>query len=255
MKNLLIKLSLIAIMVVACNTASAVFTDSPNTYALWHCDATNWAGAEETTPDDNSSGRTAHNLIINHQGEAVMMPGSPYGGSYLELDGTDHCTAWATLDPIPTEYLNLDVSFRATAFPGSGAFSALLWTYPLRAYLFDGAHVRIHLYDSALGAHVLTSTKTINLATWYSVNAVFASSTLQIIVGNDSEGYVTNSLGIGDNTLADPGGNNFVLAGWDAFAAGTELNGDLDEMRVNNIPEPFTFGLIGLLGLFLIRRK
>ena len=53
MKNLLVKLSLIAVLVVACNTASATFSDSTNTYALWHCDATNRAGTEETTPDEN----------------------------------------------------------------------------------------------------------------------------------------------------------------------------------------------------------
>ena len=33
------------------------------------------------------------------------------------------------------------------------------------------------------------------------------------------------------------------------------LDGDMDEIRIGNIPEPFTFGFIGLLGLLVLRRK
>ncbi len=258
MKNLLIKLSLIAIMVVACNTASAVFTDSPGTLALWHCDATNWAGATETTPDDNSSGRAAHDLQINAAGEVTMMPGSPYGGSYLAFDVGDHATGWGALDPMPTDYLSIDVSFKASVFPDVGTYKSVLWTGPIRVMLWNnGGTTYLGLLHYNTGAAVATwnfSTKLPALDTWYSVNAEYADSSLDLTFGNDTDGYTTTTVTTGAGLW---GAADYVCVGWDPFDGTGQRNygGDLDEMRIKNIPEPFTFGLIGLLGLLAIRRK
>ncbi len=234
MKNLLVKISLIAIMVVACNTASAVYSDSSTTLALWHCDATNWAGAEETTPDDNSSGRTAKDLQINAANAATLMPGSPYGGSYLAFDGTDHATAFGVLDPAPTDSLKIDVSFRAHSFPAAGIYKSLVWTYPVKVYLYNGANVMILTYDAAGNPHFLSSTKTINVDTWYSVNVSVSDGTVEVIVGNDAEGYETNS-GSSGTGLLDASSASHVTVGWDPFdgAGVRNLNGDLDEIRIS----------------------
>ncbi len=235
MKNLLVKISLIAIMAVACNTASAVYSDSTKNYALWHCDATNWAGATETTPDDNSSGRTAKNLIINAQNEATMMPGSPYGGSYLAFDGTDHATAWAVFDTQPTDYLNIDLSFRANAFPAAGKYVSLLWASPIRTFLYDGAHVRLLMFDASVAGYFLDSTKTINADTWYSVTTVLFKGTLYLTVGNDAEGYVTDSRAVGAGLLDVASYGTYACPGWDPQDTPGErkLNGDLDEIRIS----------------------
>ena len=238
MKNLLIKITLITVLVVACNTASAAFSDSTNTLALWHCDATNWAGTEETTPDDNSSGRAAKDLQINAANAATLMPGSPYGGSYLAFDGTDRATANGVLDPAPADHLRIDVSFRANSFPAAGIYKSLVWTYPVKVYLYNGANVMILTYDAAGNPHFLGSTKTINADTWYSVNVVVSDGTVEVIVGNDAEGYETNS-GSSGTGLLDASSASHVTVGWDPFDESRDVDADLDEIRISSVtPAP-----------------
>jgi len=169
MKNLIIKISLIAILVVACNSASAVYTDTTSNFLLWHCDATNAAGT--FMPDDNSSGRTAHpEGLANGNSPAVMMPNSPYGGNYLYLDGTKTPTSFNTYEG-SKDNVSLDFSFRPHEFPGfpaSTQYVQLFWTIGPRIYLY-GDVVQSLTYDAAAGAHFITSSKTLTLDTWYSV--------------------------------------------------------------------------------------
>ncbi len=255
MKNLLIKLTLIAALVVACNTASAEYTDSTANFLLWHCDATNWDGTIETTPDDNSSGRVAHPLQINITNEAVIMPGSPYGGSYLSMDGTDKCTAFGAYEG-DKDNVSIDLSFRAHAFPDAGKYDVLISTPSTRIYLF-GNVVRAIAYDDGANPHFITSSKTLSLETWYSVNLSTSNSNnlFELIVGNDTDGSTTNLAPSADN-LFFVDGMTYILFGWDEWVVGREVNADFDEIRAYTIiPEPFTFGLIGLLGFFIIRRK
>ena len=254
MKNLLIKLSLIFALVVVCSSASAEYTDSTANFLLWHCDSTNSTGT--ITPDDNSSGRTAHPLDLNNGGaNAIMMPGSPYGGSYLYLDGTVTPTAWGTYEA-SKDKVSLDFSFRPHAFPASGEYDQLLWTIGPRIYLY-GNVVQSLTYDAAAGAHFITSSKTLTADTWYSVSYTTDNGTGEevLIVGNDVDGYTTNtSTALSDIYFVD--GYTFVLLGWD-LNAGTErfANADFDEIRAYTIPEPFTFGFIGLVGFLALRRK
>ena len=255
MKNLLIKLSLIAAFVVACNTASAAFSDSTNTYALWHCDATNRAGTEETTPDDNSSGRTAKDMQINVTNAAVMMPGSPYGGSYLHLDGTVQCTAFDTYEN-DKDNVSIDLSFRAHAFPDADKYDVLISTPSTRIYLF-GNVVRAIAYNDAASPSFVTSSKVLSLETWYSVSLSTSNSNnqFQLIVGNDTDGYTTNLAPSADSLffLSDM---KYVLFGWGEWVAGREANADLDEIRAYSIiPEPITIGFIGLVGFLALRRR
>ena len=231
MKNLLIKLTLITAFVVACNTVSAVFSDSLSTYALWHCDATNWDGAAKTTPDDNSSGRIAHPLQINITNEAVMMPGSPYGGSYFHLDGTVQCTAFDTYEN-DKDNVSIDLSFRAHAFPDAGKYDVLISTPSTRIYLF-GNVVRAIAYDDGANPHFITSSKTLSLETWYSVslNTRNSNNQFELIVGNDTDGYTTTLAPSADN-LFFVDGMTYVLLGWDEWVSGREANADLDEIRI-----------------------
>jgi len=255
MKNL-IKLSLVIALIVVCSSASAEFVDSTANFLLWHCDATNWDGAAETTPDDNSSGRTVHPLQINVTNEAVMMTNSPYGGSYLYLDGTVKCTAFGAYEG-DKDNVNIDLSFRAHAFPNAGEYDVLISTPSTRIYLFGDA-VRVIVYDDAAAPLFVTSTKILSLETWYSVSFSTSNSNNQseLIVGNDTDGYTTNISASVDN-LFFVDGMTYILFGWDEWVPGREANADLDEIRAYTkiIPEPFTFGFIGLLGLLVIRRK
>jgi len=255
MKNLIIKLTLIATLVVVCNSASAAYTDTSSNFLLWHCDSTNSDGTTATTPDDNSSGRTAHPLQINHGGEAVMMPGSPYGGSYLYMDGSDQCTAWGTYEG-DKDNVSLNFSFRPHAFPAAGEYDQLLWTIGPRIYLY-GNVVQSLTYDAAAGAHFITSSKTLSLDTWYSVSysSDNGSGEEMLIVGNDTDGYTTNTSTALPN-LYWVDGYTFVLLGWDINAGAERFaNADFDEIRAYTIPEPITIGFIGLVGFLALRRR
>ena len=77
---------------------------------------------------------------------------------------------------------------------------------------------------------------------------------MDLTFGNDTDGYTTTTVTTGAGLW---GAADYVCIGWDAFDGTGQRNygGDLDEIRLNNIPEPFTFGLIGLLGFLAIRRK
>ena len=256
MKNLIIKLSLIIALVVACGSASAVFVDNPNTLALWHCDSTNWDGTTELTPDDNSTGRTAHDMQINVTNAAVMMPGSPYGGSYLEFSGDDRGLGLDVLATDP-DILQVDFAFRASELPAAGAYNVILYPYALNILLFDGGHIRVLASDDEGSPQVyLQSSKAINIDTWYTVSVVASNSYVQITAGNDAEGYETDGkpMGAGLNNAPD------IPIGWHPFASALDtawtFKGDLDEVRISlPIPEPFTFGFIGLVGFLALRRR
>ena len=254
MKNL-IKLSLVVALVVACGSASAVFVDNPNTLALWHCDATNWSGAVELTPDDNSTGRTAHDMKVNETNELTLAAGSPYGGDSLVFDGI---STGLGLDVLAThtDIMKVEFAFKPSELPpASGHGYFLLYPHALEALLKNGV-VQIIAFDSAAQPTYLNSTKTINVDTWYTVSATASNGYVSVTVGNDSEGYETDSATMGAGLYE---GFHDVLIGAHAFApndTGWYFRGNMDEIRISlPIPEPFTFGLIGLVGLFFIRKK
>ncbi|MCK5852124.1 hypothetical protein KAH27_03755, partial [bacterium] len=236
MKNLLIKLSLITALVVACNTALAAFTDSPNTLALWHCDSTNWDGGVELTPDDNSSGRTAHNMQINVTNEAVMTPGSPYGGSYLTFGGADRALGLDVLST-HTNILQVDLAFRATELPAADSYDVIIYPHALEVLLYDGGHIRVLAFDAAGNPYYLQSSKAINIDTWYTVSAVASNGYVQVTVGNDTEGYETDGMAMGVGLYE---GFHDIPIGYHPFAPATDtswtFHGDIDEISIK-IPE------------------
>ncbi len=257
MKNLMIKITLIAALVVVCSSASAVFVDNPNTLALWHCDSTNWDGAIELTPDDNSiTGRTAKDMQINEAGEIVMMPSSPYGGSYLAFDGTTDRALGLDVLSTHTDIMQVDLAFRANELPAAASYDVIMYPHALEVMLWDGGHIRVLGFDAAATAYYLQSSKAINIDTWYTVSAVASNGYLQVTVGNDTEGYETDGMAMGAGLYE---GFHDIAIGYHPFApadAGWYFHGDLDEVRISlPIPEPFTFGFIGLVGFLAIRRR
>ena len=259
MKNLIIKLSLIAALVVACNTATA-FTDNTSLQVLMHCDATNqtyWL----TTPDDNSSGRAANECILDkavgsfafdRTTQPILTPGSPAGGSYFSFDGVNdsiyYNPGWLGGDSVVCDF---SFRFRSApdipGFPYDGLASCQAFTCFLST---DGAppHISIMVEQN----YMVHSPIELVPDTWYDIEVSIVNNDVSITV--DGSKYTelspwplpgwTTPLTVGCFLRAD-----FVAAG-----AGF-LDGDMDEIRIGNIPEPFTFGLIGLLGFFIIRRK
>ena len=257
MKNLIIKLSLIAAMVIACNTATA-FTDGAGVQALMHCDATNQA-VWLTTPDDNSSGRVANECILDMSNaysgidlatQPTMMPNSPISGNYFSFDGNDTINlnpGWAGGNAVVCDF-----SFRYSALPGPTTYSALISAFPVITCFLttDGGFPRVAVMVAQNSIHY--SSVELAIDTWYNVRC-------SINLDNPNEVSITV-----DGTTDTEIGFTFqntpakIVLGYD-FRGGPVANqrftGDMDEVRIGTIPEPFTFGLIGLLGLLVLRKK
>ena len=261
MKNLIIKLTLIAVLVVACNTAMAEFVDDPLLCVLMHCDETiqdYWL----ITPDDNSTGRSANDPILDMTNEVrdvidlatvpTLMPDSPEGGSYFSFDGTNDSMilypGW-----LGGTSVVCDFSFRfrnppdIPGFPFDGLASCQAFTCFLSTQ--DGAapHISVMVEQN----YMVHSPTALETNTWYDVIIVIYENNVTIKVNGSAytelspwplPGYTT-PLTVGCFLRGDFLANN---AGF--------LDGDMDEIRIGNLPEPFMFGFIGLLGLFVLRK-
>ena len=252
------------------------YTDNLYNRGLLHCDAveTNlWPdGAANCliTPDDNSSGRPAVAPILNTSNNwdigidnstlPTFKTNSPYGGDYLEFDGGD--TIRITNAWFGGDNLDLDLSFRFNGLPPASGdnYAGMFWSYPVKAYLQNTGDdtygkVMMLVYDAAGNPHFFSSTKTINPNVWYHLSFSASNNNLKVVVGNESEGYVTDTSSA--TGLLAPGDFNNVIIGSDFFGPTRLFQGDLDEIRWGVIiPEPATF-LVGgvLLGLAFLRRR
>ncbi len=249
------------------------YTDNSFNRGLIHCDesVTNqWPNGDPDcvqTPDDNSSGRTAVLPILNASNDWGIarddstMPtfetNSPYGGDYLAFDGNDSifvANAWPGGD-----YLDLDLCFRFNGVPEASGdnYAGMLWTYPVKAYLIntgDDTHGKVLMlvYDAAGNPHFFTSSKILSPNVWYHLSFSASNNNVKVFVGNSSEGYVTDTTTV--TGLLAPGVTDIII-GSDFFVPTRLFQGDLDEIRWGIVvPEPFTFGFIGLLGLLAFRK-
>ncbi len=259
MKNLIIKLSLIAALVVACNTATA-FTDNTSLYVLMHCDETNQA-AWLTTPDDNSSGRAANEPIldmaigglsstIDVTTQPIMTPGSPKGGEYFAFDGVNDSIicdpGWRGGDNAVCDF-----SFKCNTLPGAGDFDGLVTCQAFSCFLWGAAGPAISVMVEQ--NVMIFSPVVIAADTWYDVQVS--------IINPESGGGSDVSITVNGSTYTEhagwalPGWTGPMTMGYFLRDSANFLDGDMDEIRVGNIPEPFTFGLIGLLGLLVLRKK
>jgi len=255
MKNLIIKLSLIAALVVACNTAMAVFTDGPGVQALMHCDATNQGPTWLTTPDDNSSGRAANECVLDMWidfatkdtiTEPTLMPGSPKGGGYFEFDGVRDSICLANPGWLGGDSLLFECSFKADSFAPAGQYDVLAgcrdtWVCFLANQ--DGTpHIALMLQQSV----IFHSPVEIIAGVWNDISVSVVNLEVKITVNGST--YT-------EATPLWPEFPSILAVGYDLRNGTDYFTGDMDEILIGNIPEPFTFGLIGLLGFFIIRRK
>jgi len=254
MKNLVIELSLIAVLVVACNTAMAEFVDDPLLCVLMHCDETNQA-AWLTTPDDNSSGRLTNECILdmniqwtgtNTLTEPTLMPDSPKGGSYFSFDGTNDSIC---VNPgwLGGDSLLCDLSFKANSFAPAGEYDVLAgcndtWVCFL-SMQFGIPHVSLMLSMIIM----IDSPVEIIAGEWNDVSISVVDDNVSITVNGDT--YTEHS------TVPFPTSASILAVGYNLRGGDRYLDGDMDEIRIGSVPEPFTFGLIGLIGLLALRKQ
>ena len=259
MKKLIIKLSLIAILVVACNTASAVFIDSSNLQVLMHCDETTqdyWL----ITPDDNSSGRAVNECIldmaidlsdIDPATEPTLMPDSPVGGSYFSFNGSNS-TIYCEPGWLGGDSVVCDFTFRFRSppdipgFPFDGLASCQSFTCFLST---DGAPPHISLMVEQ--NYMVHSPITLHSNIWYHIGVTIVSNDVSITVNGST--FTETSPHPFPSYLTPLTMGCFLRGDFLAAGAGF-LDGDMDEIAIGSIPEPFTFGFIGLLGLLAFRK-
>ncbi len=277
MKKFLEKIVLITIVVTACNSARAVFTDIPNDIALLHCDSvfTNWWGAPNTnsywlvTPDDNSSGRESLILPIlnNTNGNAfamesatipALMPGSPYGGSYLHFDGSND-SIFVNSGWLGDASIFTDFSFRWLGLPPDPAdnFASVFACIGWRCYLKnanDGQHGFLQFLLEDGDVFFPSSSPTYLLSNiWYDVHFQWYEHNMTLIIGNSSNGYTTNTAYMSQdlNGMATQ-----LLIGYPLWVPTRIFNGDLDEIRYGYVvPEPFLFLIYYLPFIIYYRMK
>ena len=247
------------------------YTDNIYNRGLLHCDSivTNlWAdGADNCflTPDDNSSGRAAVAPILNASNNwgiarddstiPAFMTNSPYGGDYLVFSGGQSIlitNAWLGGDA-----LTLDMSFRYNGLPPSSGdnYAGLFWTLPIKAYLRndgDDTHAKLLMlvYDAAGNPHFFYSSKTLSPNIWYQLSFSASNDNLQVSVGNDIEGFVSDTATA--TGLLAPGDFTHVILGSDYWGPTRLFHGDMDEVRWGTaVPEPYYLSFIIYCLLFI----
>ncbi len=227
---------------------------------LWHCDNSyNPAGVWLASDDDNSSGRTATNPILNydhiytHVTAPKLMPNSPDGGNYFRFDGVDDGLfapgAWHDY----SNNVSANVSVRWLDLPlATDNFKGILYSTPWKLFLQnDGAEkgillVRV-LNSAGTGFTELQSSVSLDSNVWYNVNFEVFNNILRLSVNDNTA--TTPLIGGMQNT------NSAVFAGTDGTSS-HYFEGDLDEIRFGAvIPEPGILWIVGLLELWIIGRK
>ncbi len=262
------KFILITIILFTCISANAVFVDHPSNVALLHCDDTQtnwWADATNywlVTPDDNSSGRTACEPILNMAFGAFNMDSntipafvtnSPYGGKYLEFDGVND-SIYVNNGWLGDDSVSLDFSFRWLGLPDpSDNFAGIFGCVPWRCYLMDDgtgngflnfliSPGEVWLVTNAADMILLSSN------VWYDVHFDWFEHNMKMIVNNQ-----TNSMYMPADLDSSSGNLNIGYGFW---VASRLFKGNLDEIRYGYvIPEPAIFGLLSLFSLALLRGK
>ncbi len=257
MKNMIVKLMLIAIVAVACNSAMAVFEDYPELQVLMHCDEVNedeWV----TTPDDNSSGREANVPILNLSiyypplvaddlTIPTLMPDSPKGGSYFNFNFDDGTNDSINLDPGWRGGVTLvcDFSFRYYSLPPlpSDPYIALVSCDAFTCFLTTMENKPPHVSVMIKQNVMIQSPITVESNTWYDVGIRIINDDVSITINGST--YTEHSA-FPFPDMTSPLGIGYFVRGGNRY-----LEGDMDEIEIGNIPEPFTFGFIGLLGLLI----
>ena len=248
------------------------YTDNSFNRGLIHCDesVTNqWPNSDPDcflTPDDNSSGRLAVSPIMNASNDwgiarddstmPTFKTNSPYGGDYLAFDGNDSIivtNAWPGGDN-----MDIDLNFRFNGLPplSGDNYMGVFITYPVKTYIQNIDNVRgkilMIVYDMDVNPHFFWSNKVLSPNVWYRLSFSVSNNNVKVIVGNEDDGYATDTTTV--PSLLQPAITDIII-GDSYFVPSRFFKGDMDEIRWGIVvPEPFTFGFIGLLGLLAFRK-
>ncbi len=266
MKKSFEKLILIGTLIIACSSAMAVYIDNPSNVALLHCDTTNqefWL----ITPDDNSSGRPACEPILNmsnapgflkdYNTVPALMPGSPYGGDYLEFNGSNS-SIYVNNGWVGDTSISLDFSFRWLGLPlTNDNFASVFACLPWRCYFRSAGDRQYGFLQFLLepGDVFFPSSGPIYLTSnvWYDVHFRWFEHDMILIVGNATDGYATNTATMSQDL---DGSATQLLIGYPLWVPTRMFKGDLDEIRYGYvIPEPFLFTIYSLSFIIYYLRK
>ena len=273
MKKLIQKITLIIFLIIACSSASAVFTDIPNDLVLLHCDeaVTNWWGAPNTnsywlvTPDDNSSGRDANLAILNMTNAGgfyidnntipALLPGSPYGGNFFRFDKTNSSIfIWPGW--VGDSSVFLDFSFRWLGLPPTNDnYAAVFGSLPWRCYFRSAGDDEFGFLQFLMEPGDVffpsSSPKLLTSNVWYDVHFSWFETNMILIIGNSTEGYYTNTAVMTEDLSTSA---SQVVIGYGLWLP-RHFVGDLDEIRYGwEIPEPCLF-IIGYLSFIIYYRR
>jgi len=234
------------------------FVDNTINKGLWHCD-NSYSVVSLISDDDNSSGRTAVNPVLNeghiytHVTAPMLIPNSPKGGNYFRFDGVDDNMIAQSAWTDESNTFSGNISMRWLDLPSlSDNYDGILVSQPWKLYLQnDGSGNGKLLFRvmnaAATGYTELESTVVLSSNVWYDINFEVFNNAVTLIINGDSES--TSLIGGMLNISSD------VIAGWDAGSA-HYFKGDLDEVRFGAvIPEPFLFIIYNLLFIICYLRK
>ncbi len=250
--------------------AQAALIDDASTVGLWHMETIVGSGPGEYVPDDNSTGRVAHDLLL---GRPDTVNGGTVAGSHptvvagaLEFDGGDTATAPGTWD-VMVDRVTTEFSFRPDALPDPAGdnYTGLVSLGVAQIYLQDDGtsnntgRIQAILFCAPHGtaANYITDwTGGLALNAWHDVRLDVSGLVASLTVDG-----ATTLLDLPDlmNTESDGGfwsTNGAVLGSMWYDPSMRLFTGALDEVKINGIPEPSTLVMVGLAGLaFALRRK
>ena len=249
MKNLFLNLTFASFFIAASNNAMATYVDNLDTVLLMHCDATNqvyWL----ITPDDNSSGRSADAPILNKTNAPLfefdystvpaLTTGSFNGSSFLRFDGTNDSIYCSPGWPGGIN-ASCDFSMRWFALPSTNdPYAALIQAVAWRSFLIP-VEDKGYISFVTSGGWV-SSSKLLDSNIWYDIHFSIIGDQAKLIVDG-----TTNEANVYINDQSSQ-----ITIGYDIYGAGRFFNGDLDEIRVDTIPEPCLQIIICLL--FIVHR-
>jgi hypothetical protein len=248
--------------------ARAALVDDAQTVGLWHMETIANSGTEDYVADDNSTGRDAHNLMLDvpcADTHPTLTPGAPGMGNALLFDGVDDAAlSPGTWDQL-ADHVTIEYMVRPDGLPDIAVdnYAGLVGIGPAQTYLQDdgngmGQIQALVFYNGALPPVYVTNTTAMALGEWHNVS-LDVTSDLAITLTVDGE-TVTGTLpqpmvnGVAGNDFWTTNG---AVLGRMWYMAARPFQGALDEVKVSGVvPEPSTLVMVGLAGLaFVLRRK
>ena len=160
---------------------------------LWHCDNSYSTASWLISNDDNSSGRTAvdpilnYNHIYTHVTAPMLMPNSPYGGNYFRFDGVDDSLVALNAWQNDSNTVSGNISMRWLDLPPTNDnFHGILVSRPWRLYLINdglGNGKLWFMVENTNGNDYtkLESAVTLNSNVWYDINFEVNNNTVMLI--------------------------------------------------------------------------